>query len=63
MTYRSQWFHVEAPHFSAALAVAYDRVIVDAAPILFWAVGKNFAWFKRYAARKTWALYSFRGDA
>lgn len=42
---------VEAPHFVAGLIVDHGRV-TDAAPILRWSVGKQWAWVASYIERK-----------
>jgi hypothetical protein len=45
---------VVAPHFCAGI-VAVDGVVVEAAPILRWAIGKRSAWLIGYFKRKSWA--------
>lgn len=52
---------VDAPHFNAALIVERDYVI-DAAPILRWAIGKPWDEVKAYFARKRWTWQWRRDD-
>jgi hypothetical protein len=46
---------VEAPHFVAGLVFQRGKC-VEAAPILRWAVGKRWPWFKGYCFGKDWQL-------
>ena len=48
----SLW-RITAPHFCAGLVVR-DGKVVRAAPILAWAVGKEWLVVKRYMVRKGW---------
>lgn len=45
--------YVDAPHFCAALFHVNGKII-DAAPILRWAIGKQLDWFLAYCKRKGW---------
>lgn len=45
---------VEAPHFVAGL-IAQDGVVIKAAPILGWAVGKRTTWVAEYFRRRGWS--------
>ena len=52
-------YRVEAPHFVAALSTATyngSEIVVKAAPIIKWAVGKTMTEFLRYCLRKRWAV-------
>lgn len=44
---------VDAPHFYAGIVFA-DDVVVKAAPILKWTVGKKAAWLRDYFRKKGW---------
>ncbi len=44
---------VVAPHFVAGMVLEND-VVVEAAPILRWAVGRGMGWLRAYLARKGW---------
>lgn len=44
---------VDAPHFYAGIVLEND-VIVRAAPILKWAIGKRRAWLSDYFRQKGW---------
>lgn len=48
---------IVAPHFVAAIEVDFDEpgfVVVEAAPILRWMIGKPFAEVRDYCMRKRW---------
>lgn len=47
---------VEAPHFTAALLLAGDDFVIDAAPILHWTVGKHRKYLSQYFRRKKWTV-------
>lgn len=47
---------IEAPHFYAALGVE-DGVVVKAAPILHWAVGRSVEDVHAYCKKKRWKCY------
>jgi len=44
---------VTAPHFVAGI-VLVDEVVVEAAPILRWTIGKDRAFLSAYFRRKGW---------
>lgn len=44
---------VSAPHFYAGI-VLKDGVVIEAAPILKWTVGKRREWLGGYFIRKGW---------
>lgn len=44
---------VDAPHFCAALILEND-IVIDAAPILKWTIGKNRDWLREYFAQHHW---------
>ena len=47
---------IDAPHFCAGLVVE-NGVVVDAAPILFWAVGKQEDVVRKYVYKKGWKAW------
>lgn len=46
---------VFAPHFTAGIVVRDERVI-DAAPVMRWAIGKELETVLSYARRKGWRV-------
>lgn len=44
---------VTAPHFCAGI-ILRDGIVIDAAPILGWTMGKDRAYLSRYFASKGW---------
>ena len=46
---------IKSSYFTAGIEVTND-VIVGAAPILQWSVGKSFSWFKYYCWNKDWKV-------
>jgi hypothetical protein len=44
---------VDAPHFYAGI-VLRDDVVIDAAPILRWAMGKRREWLRDYFEKRGW---------
>lgn len=44
---------VDAPHFYAGV-VLRDDVVIEAAPILKWTIGKSRPWLRNYFKRKKW---------
>ncbi len=46
---------VDSGYFCADVSLVNYKII-DAAPILRWAIGKHIDWFEQYAARKRWKL-------
>lgn len=54
-------YQVKAPHFCAGIEViekmdARYPIIIDAAPILRYTIGKSFPWFQNYCKQKEWEL-------
>lgn len=54
-------YRVLAPHFVAGFE-AQCGLIVSAAPILNWAVGRHLFDVMGYAARKNWVVEEVRGE-
>ena len=52
---------VVAPHFVAGL-VLREGFVVEAAPILKWAIGRNRAYLSPYFERKGWEATVIKGD-
>lgn len=52
-------WRVVAPHFCAGL-ITRDDVVVDAAPILGWTIGRTRAELRAYFARKRWSVSHVR---
>lgn len=50
---------VNAPHFTAGAIMTEDKVI-HAAPIIYWMVGKDRGYLKRYCKRKGWDIRAYR---
>lgn len=48
-------YRILAPHFTAGIEVSGD-VVLQAAPILGWTVGKSFISFRDYAKARGWSL-------
>lgn len=48
-------YQISAPHFCAGIVVQSGR-IVEAAPILRWAMGRRFAGFEWYCGQKGWKV-------
>lgn len=48
-------YRVTAPHFCAGMIVVGLHV-VDAAPILRWAIGKHMSYLASYFKRKGWTM-------
>ena len=48
---------VVAPHFVAGI-VARDGVVIDAAPILSWSIGKTQNYLTKYFNKKGWTYES-----
>jgi hypothetical protein len=48
---------IEAPHFVAGVVIDQWDMVVRAAPILHWAVGKPGIEIRRYCKRKGWEAY------
>ena len=46
---------VDSGYFCAGIFLVNYK-IVDAAPVLRWAIGKHIDWFEQYAAKKRWKL-------
>jgi len=46
---------VTAPHFVAGLVMEND-IVIEAAPILRWAIGKKRDWLRSYFERKDWTV-------
>jgi hypothetical protein len=46
-------WQIDAPHFCCGVVVKDGR-ISEAAPILQWAIGKDWQWFKKYCQSKGW---------
>lgn len=50
-------YRITAPHFVAGVTVDFDgQYIRTAPPILAWACGRDWLWFRDYAARKRWTI-------
>jgi hypothetical protein len=47
------WWRIVAPHFVAGLCVQ-DGLVVEAAPILGWSVGRRWSEVRAYMVRKGW---------
>ncbi len=52
---------VTAPHFVAGITLR-DGFVVEAAPILKWAIGRNRAYLSAYFKRKGWEAVVLKGD-
>ena len=50
---RRTWWRIEAPHFVAGLCVMQGRV-VEAAPIVQWAIGRRWHDVRAYMVRRGW---------
>lgn len=48
-------YRITAPHFVAGLNTEVG-VVVEAAPILKWALGKDIDYLKEYFKRKNWQI-------
>lgn len=48
-------WQIQAPHMTAGF-IAENNLIVEAAPIIRWTVGKTVLGVKEYALRKRWKL-------
>lgn len=44
---------VSAPHFVAGI-ILKDGVVIEAAPILKWTIGKTQKWLREYFIKKEW---------
>lgn len=53
-------WRVTAPHFVCGIVTEGD-VVVEAAPILRWSIGKTRQELRRYFARKRWGVQLVRG--
>ena len=51
-------YEITAPHYCAGLIVK-DGVVVEAAPILRWAIGKAFTNVLSYFIRKQYRVYAY----
>lgn len=49
-------FRIEAPHFVAGGQVDQWDIVVRAAPILRWTIGKSLTELRRYCRRQGWEL-------
>lgn len=49
---------VTAPHFSAAVIVNESGIVIEAAPILGWTLGKTEGEVLNYWSRKGYSTYS-----
>jgi hypothetical protein len=45
---------VSASHFCAGIVFDHRHIVVDAAPILRWSMGKSAEYLKAYFERKGW---------
>lgn len=48
-------FRITAPYFCAGVEIE-DGVVVEAAPILAWMIGKPFTYVKSYCTRKSFSI-------
>jgi len=48
---------VDSGYFCAGIIVSDNDEIIDAAPILKWAIGKDMKWLIGYCGRKGWKIY------
>jgi len=47
-------WRVISPHFSSVVELSDSGIIIKTDPILKWALGKRFYWFRIYCERKGW---------
>ena len=56
-------YRVNAPHFVAGIIVTPDDLIIQAAPILGWTVGKNFPYVRDYCRSRGWIIEPLPQDS
>lgn len=64
----TELIRIEAPHFVAGIVINEDMRVIRAAPILAWALGKNFEAVANTLNRKKWWIsdiwtYGANGEA
>lgn len=52
---------VDAPHFYAGI-ILEKHVVVEAAPILRWTIGRRRDWLREYFKKKGWKAIVVRKD-
>ena len=60
-SHETRLYQIKAPHFTAGL-ITRAGVVVDAAPILQWTLGKPYRGVLSYCMRKRWTMELVRVD-